>query len=125
MRGFLFQILAGLTGVLLSAKIIPGVSFSGPTKIFILLGLSFGIINYFLKPIVSFLLSPLKLLTFGLIGLVIDIAIVWVLSSLLFPSYFQISNTPSLLLATLVIWSNSFLFSLLSKPFSQKKYYYE
>ena len=115
MRKFLFQVLAGMLGTFLATLIIPGATFLGPRKIFLLIGLAFGIINYFIKPILNFILFPVRLLTFGLIGLVIDIGIVWFISSVLFSDYLKISNIGALLGATIIIWLTSFFFYLLAK----------
>jgi len=125
MRKFLFQVLAGMLGTFLATQIIPGVTFLGPRKIFLLIGLAFGMINYFIKPILNFVLFPVRLLTFGLIGLVIDISIVWFVSSVLFPDYLKISNTSALLGTTIIIWFTSFFFYLLAKRSWQKQRYYD
>jgi len=125
MRKFLFQVLAGMLGTYLATEFLPGVSFLGPRKIFLLIGLAFGIINYFIKPILNLVLFPIRLLTFGLIGLVIDIGIVWFVSSVLFPDYLKISNIVALLGVTIIIWFTSFFFYLLAKGSRQKQRYYD
>ena len=125
MRGFLFQVLAGMLGVFLAAEFLPGVTFIGPRKFFLLIGLVLGVINYFIKPVVNFFLFPIRLLTFGLIGLVINIGIVWFTASILFPDYLKISGLPALLGATLIVWLTSFFFYLLAKRSWQKQRYYD
>jgi putative membrane protein len=115
MTAFLFQIIAGILGTYLSAELIPGVQFVGERKIFLLIGLIFGIINYFIKPILNFFLFPVRLLTFGLIGIVINIAIVWFVSFILFPDNFKIFGIVPLIITTLIIWASSFFFYLLAK----------
>ena len=125
MRGFLFQVLAGMLGVFLAAEFLPGVTFIGPRKFFLLIGLVLGVINYFIKPVVNFFLFPIRLLTFGLIGLVINIGIVWFTASILFPDYLKISGLPALLGATVIIWLASFFFYLLAKRSWQKQRYYD
>ena len=125
MRKFLFQVLAGILGTFLATQIMPGVTFLGPRKIFLLIGLTFGIINYFIKPILNFILFPVRLLTFGLIGLVIDIGIIWFISSVLFPDYLKISNMGALLCSTVIIWITSFFFYLLAKRSWQKQKHYD
>lgn len=115
MIDFLLQILAGMFGVKLAAEILPGVTFIGPVRIFLLIGLAFGIINYAIKPVINFFLFPLKLLTFGLVGLVLNIGIVWFVAKVLFPNYLKIINFSSLLLTTFIIWLSSFFFYLLAK----------
>jgi len=125
MRKFLFQVLAGMLGTFLATQIIPGVTFLGPRKIFLFIGLAFGIINYFIKPVLNFILFPIRLLTFGLIGLVIDIGIVWFVSFFLFPDYLKISNIAALIGSTIIIWLTSFLFYLLAKRSWHKQRLYD
>ena len=115
MVNFLLQILAGIFAVKQAAEILPGVSFVGPVNTLFLIGLAFGIINYAIKPIINFLLFPLKLLTFGLIGLVLNIGIVWFVARVLFPDYLKITNFASLLLTTFIVWLTSFFFYVLAK----------
>lgn len=124
MISLLLQILAGLLGVKISAEVLPGVIFIGPIKTFLLIGLAFGIINYAIKPILNFFLAPLRLLTFGLIGLVLNIGIVWFVAKVLFPDYLKIGNFTSLLLTTAIIWITSFLFYLLGKRSWQRHRYH-
>lgn len=125
MRGFLFQVLAGMLGVFLAAEFLPGVTFIGPRKFFLLIGLILGILNYFVKPVINFFLFPLRLLTFGLIGLVINIGLVWFTSRILFPDYFIISGMLSLAGATIIIWLTSFFFYLLAKRGWQQQRFYD
>jgi len=121
MIGFLFQILAGIFGVYLAAEFLSNVVFIGTRQILLLIGLVFGIMNYLIKPILNFFLAPLRLLTFGLIGLVINIGIVWFTANILFPDNLKISNFSSLLFATLIIWLTSFFFYLLTRRNWQRR----
>ncbi len=125
MKSFVFQILAGMLGIFLAAEFLPGVTFLGPRKMFLLIGLVFGIINYFIKPILNFILFPVRLLTFGLIGLVVNIAIVWFVANICFQDYLKISGIISLLETTLIIWLTSFLFYLITRHSQQRKRYYD
>jgi len=59
-----------------AVKLVPNVSFKGDWWALLILAVIFGIINTYIKPIVKLLSLPLNLLTFGLIGLVINTAMV-------------------------------------------------
>lgn len=124
MLGFIFQILAGIFGVYLAAEFLPDVAFIGTRQTLLLIGLVFGIMNYLIKPIINFFLTPLRLLTFGLIGLVINIGIVWFTANVLFPDNLKISTFPALIKATLVIWLTSLFFYLLAKRNWQRRRYH-
>ena len=121
MLGFLFQILAGIFGVYLAAEFLPNVAFIGTRQTLLLIGLVFGIMNYLIKPIINFFLTPLRLLTFGLIGLVINIGIVWFITKIIFPDNLKITSFSSLMFATLIIWLTSFFFYLLARRDWQRR----
>ncbi len=117
MRKFVLQVLASLLSLYLCAEFIPGVEFRGPVKIFLLIGIVLGFINTFLKPILDFITLPLKLLTFGLFGVVINMVIIWVLANVIFPENLFINSLFSLLIATIVIYFiNSIFLSFRTKP---------
>lgn len=46
-------------------------------QLFILLGATLGLINFFVKPILDTLALPLKIITLGLFGLVINMGLIW------------------------------------------------
>lgn len=48
-------------------------------KLFLVLGIVLGLINYFIKPIINIIALPLKIITFGLFGVIINMAIIWFL----------------------------------------------
>ncbi len=115
MRNLFFQSLAGILGLYLAAELVPAVVFSGPRYILFLAGIILGILNTSIKPLLHFLLFPLKLLTFGLVGLVINIGIVWFVARVIFPDYLHISGTTPLFLTTVLVWASSFFFLLLAR----------
>jgi putative membrane protein len=115
MRNLFFQSLAGILGLYLAAEFVPGIIFSGPRHMLFLAGIILGILNTSIKPLLHFFLFPLKLLTFGLIGLVINIGIVWFVARVIFSNYFQISGFTHLFLTTIFVWTSSFFFLLLAR----------
>lgn len=78
------QIIVGILGIYLAILFVPGVDISNGEftregiKILILIGTVFGLINFFIKPIISFITLPLRIITLGLFGLVINIAMIWI-----------------------------------------------
>ena len=111
MRDFIFQVLAGILGIWLAARFVPGVEFQGPIQILIAAGFILGLINRFIKPILNFITLPIRLLTFGLFGLVINMGVVFIVVDVLFPKYLEISGLLPLLWATIIIWGTIFIFS--------------
>ena len=104
------QIFAGILGLFLAKEFIPGVDFIGNWQILVLAGFILGLINFFIKPILKMITSPLRMLTFGLFGLVINMAIIWVIDILFVEIIIQ--GIISLFYATLLIWLVSFLLGL-------------
>ena len=68
--------------VVVAVRVVPGVSFDGTLVKLILLALIIGLVNTFLRPIVKLLALPLNLLTLGLVGLVINAAMVMVAAAI-------------------------------------------
>jgi len=114
MRNFLFQIIAGILAIYLAAEFIPGIIFTGKIITLVLIGLVIGILNYFIKPILKIFFFPLRLLTLGLFGLVINIGITWLITYI-FPNNIHLNGIFNLLELTLIIWIASLFFYSITK----------
>lgn len=110
MSRLLFQIIAGILGFWLATKFVPGVEFVGEIKYLLLAGSILGLINFFIKPIIKMITLPLRILTFGLFSLVINMAVVWIVD-ILFPELI-ISGLLPLFWTTIIIWLVSLLLGL-------------
>ena len=84
MHKLILYLIAGITSLWLAVKFVPGVDFIGEIKYLIIAGCFLGLINYFIKPIVKIAFLPLRILTLGLFGIIINMVIIWVIS-LIFP----------------------------------------
>lgn len=98
MNRLILQIIAGILGIFLATKFVPGVSlevipgqsslfgieFTAPWQILLLIGSALGLINFFIKPVLKMITLPLRILTFGLFSLVINMVMVWTVD-ILFP----------------------------------------
>ncbi|MCD6114932.1 phage holin family protein [bacterium] len=116
MRRFLLQILGSILGLYLGARFVPDIDFQGPIKIFLLAGLTIGVANYFLKPLLNLIFLPLKILTFGIIGIIINIGIVWFVVKIIFHNYFVVGNYLSFLIFVMVIYLTGMALSGLGSP---------
>lgn len=72
------RIVVNAIALVAAIRFVPNVSFSGDWWQLALLAIVFGVVNAYLRPIVKLLSLPLSLLTFGLIGFVINTAMVMV-----------------------------------------------
>jgi len=108
MTRLISQIIAGILGLWLATEFVPGVEFVGPIQILLLAGLILGLVNFFLKPILNLITLPLRIITLGLFGLVINMAMIW-LVDIIFRELIILGIIP-LFWTTIIIWGlNLFL----------------
>ena len=92
-----------------------GIQFTAIWQILILIGSVLGLINFFIKPILKIITLPLRILTLGLFGLIINMVIVWIVD-VLFPELIILGIIP-LFWTTIIIWITGLLIS----PYWPKK----
>lgn len=107
MVNLIFQVVGGILSLWLATKFVPGVEFVGEIKYLITAGAFLGLINFFIKPILKLVTLPLRVLTFGLFGLIINMGLIW-LVSLVFPELI-IPGLLSLFWVTLIVWLVGYL----------------
>ena len=120
-----WHIVGGILGIFLAVRFVPGVSlkvlpdssFLGFRitqfwQILFLIGGILGLINFFIKPILDKITLPLKILTFGLFSLILNMVIIWILDILFLE--FQILGIISLFWTTIIVWLINFLLGLKS-----------
>ena len=124
MNRLILQIIAGILGIFLATKFVPGVSlevvpgqsslfgieFTASWQILLLVGSALGLINFFMKPILKMITLPLRILTFGLFSLVINMLMVWTVD-VLFPELVILGIIP-LFWTTVIIWGVSLFLGL-------------
>ena len=106
MRKLLYCIIVGFLGFYLATILIPGVSvegdFANTIKVLFFAGIVLGLVNFFIKPLLKIITIPLRVITFGLFGLVINTAIIWFID-ILFPELI-ITGLLGLFYTGLLIW---------------------
>lgn len=98
----LLTIVSGILGLWLADRFVSGVEFTGDLKTLLIAGLILGLANFFIKPVLKLITLPLRLLTLGLVGLLINIAIVWAVD-ILFKELI-IQGVVPLLITTTIVW---------------------
>lgn len=83
MKKLLLQIITGILAIWLATQFVKGVEFTGPPQILLLAGAILGLLNFFIKPLLKIITLPLRILTFGLFSLVINMGIIWLVSLIL------------------------------------------
>jgi putative membrane protein len=104
------QILAGILGLYLAQRFVPDVHFSGNWQFLVLAGIVLGLINFFIKPILKIITLPLRILTFGLFSLFINMGMIWIVT--LFFHQIKISTILALFLTSVIIWGLNLIFPL-------------
>jgi uncharacterized membrane protein YvlD (DUF360 family) len=119
----LFYILGGILTLFLAKEFIPGVKIQivpsssflsikldTEAKIILIIGSLLGLFNFFIKPILKKISLPFQILTFGLFGFVLNMAILWFFDIIFLELEFL--NLKSLFLTTLLSIFISFLLGL-------------
>lgn len=93
--------------------IFPGSNFFGyplteKWQVFLILALTLGFINSFIKPIIDFITFPLKFLTFGLFGFIVNLFLLKVLDWC-FVEFSIVGFLPLILSALILIFVNGLL----------------
>ena len=120
------QIIASAFGLWIATTFVPGViielypnsnffgfNLTSRWYIFLLLGIILGLINHFIKPILDTITFPLRVITLGLFGFVINMALVWAVDVM-----FREFSAPliyPLLYTTLIIWALNVAISIIFK----------
>jgi len=109
---FLIQIFTNSLGIYIASELVGGFSFQGDFTSLILAGFLFGLLNFFLRPVLKILSFPLLVLTLGLFTIIINVFMVWLLSQLMdelvfsgFWSYFWVS----VILSAVNVFVHSFI----------------
>ncbi len=113
LHALFFNTLAGSLGLWLSAKYIPGVAINNLWQTLAMAGLSIGLINTFFRPVINILSWPLRILTFGLASIAINMFFMEAID-ILFASI-QIKGIIPLFLSTLIISGSELTASLIFK----------
>lgn len=82
MLDIVIRVVINAIALIAAIYVIPGATFTGDLLKLAAVAAIFGLVNAYLRPIVSLLSLPLTLLTFGLIGLVINTAMVLVTAAI-------------------------------------------
>ena len=80
MLDFIIRIVINAIALIAAVYLVPRVRFEGSLVELVVIAAIFGLINAYLRPIVKLLSLPLRLLSFGLVGFVINTAFVLLLA---------------------------------------------
>jgi putative membrane protein len=93
-----------------------GAPLTAQWEIVLVLGITLGLLNYFLKPVLKALSLPLEILTLGLFTIVINMGLIWLLDSIF--DELSVPFLMPLLYTTLIVWGINIVAGLI---FNNKK----
>jgi putative membrane protein len=106
-------IIANCAAILVADWLIPGIDFSGSWNEILIAGLTIGVINTLIKPIIKLFALPITIMTLGLFSILINIGLLalaaWFLPSLTIDGFW------AAFWGTIVISLVNFLFSNIGK----------
>lgn len=115
MRRLIVDLIVGIIGVWLAGEIIKGVVFKGTLTQLLLVGSVLGLVHFFLKPLITIVTFPLRLLTLGLFSFFIDMFLLWLVDVMF--AEFDIIGLKPLFWSTLLIWGLGIIIPLfIPKP---------
>ena len=100
-KRFLLQVGVGVIGLYLADYFLIEVSVTDSKTLFYA-GLTLGIVNFFIRPIIRLITFPLRILTLGVFTFLINIFILWFVETM-FPGI-TIIGFIGLFYATIIIW---------------------
>ncbi len=99
--GLIIRILISAVAVYVAAMFIPGVVVTGGPLTYVIVAVVLGLLNAFIKPILTILTIPITVITLGLFLLVINVLMVYLAAYLV--SGFSVSGFIAALLFSLVV----------------------
>ena len=99
--GLIIRILISAVAVYVASLFIPGISVSGGAGTYLIIAIVLGLLNAFVKPILTVLTIPITILTLGLFLIVINVLMVYLAAYLV--SGFHVSGFIAALLFSFVV----------------------
>ncbi|SDZ20132.1 phage holin family protein [Thermoactinomyces sp. DSM 45892] len=107
---WIFRLLLNAVVIFLIAHFVPGISVGGAGTA-LAVALVLGLVNLFIRPIISFLSLPIQILTLGLFTLLINVGMLYLTAFIV--DGFEIQNFISAIIASLIISVTSWIIGLI------------
>jgi len=78
---FVLNLLINAFALWAAAKVVSGITYSGPWYGLLLVALVFGVLNAFVRPVLKFLSFPIVILTLGLFIFILNAFMLWLTSA--------------------------------------------
>jgi putative membrane protein len=107
----LLSIVANAVALIVTAYVVPGISFAGSLVQLLVAGAIFGLLNLIVRPIALLLSVPLLVLTLGLFYFVLNGILLWLFSAFM-PGYHVAGLVPGILGSLVIMIVNWVLHAL-------------
>lgn len=111
--GFLLRMLGNSLALYTASLFVSGFYFSGSIKEYAVAGVTLGLLNMIIKPVIKFISFPVIILTLGLFMLVINALLLWAVDYIF--DFMTIADISTLVWATIVIWIVNLIVSAITK----------
>lgn len=118
LQSLVLHILAGIAGLWIAVRFVPDVEFTGSPYILLVAGGILGVLNTFVRPVLNLITLPLRLLTLGLFGFIVNMLLVWAMEIIVevyYPGALDISTLLALFWTTLAVWAANMLVSMFKR----------
>ena len=103
LRRLALSLAINVAALFVASIFIDGIAYGSKFWVLILAGAVFGLVNFFVKPIVKLLALPLVVVTFGLALFGVNLFMLYITSWIVGP--FDIGSIMDAVWATLIIWA--------------------
>jgi uncharacterized membrane protein YvlD (DUF360 family) len=104
MNSLIEKLLAGVIGMTASIYLLDGISYDGSFKTILLVGLAVGLLIFFIRPLLSLITLPLRIITFNLFAIVIMMFIIFIVDCIFPADMFEVFGLQNYFFATLLVW---------------------
>jgi putative membrane protein len=116
MKKLLFLVISSILGLFIANYLLKsGFEIQGGVKALLIGGLILGLANFFIKPVLKTISLPLRIITLGIFGFIIDMLLMWLIIDVIMWQYMEINGLVSLFWVTLIVWCSDYIFSKFSK----------
>jgi uncharacterized membrane protein YvlD (DUF360 family) len=115
MNSLVEKLLAGTIGMTAAIYLLNDITYDGSFKTILLVGLTVGLLIFFIRPLLSLITLPLRIITLNLFSIVIMMFLIFLVDCLFPADMFEIFGIQNYFYATLMVWGSEKILSMIFK----------
>lgn len=116
MNSLIEKLLAGIIGMTASIYLLSGgITYDGSFKTILLVGITVGLLILFIRPLLSLITLPLRIITLNLFSIVIMMFIIFLVDCIFPADMFEVFGIENYFYATLLVWGSERILSMIFK----------